>query len=269
MPDGAEAPVLAKALADARADARHVATLHAAAALAGAAAAAGLPYDVVLLDGRLAADGDPVVRLREASGVSLPVVALVAPDRRAEAAGLMASGHAGFVLRPFRRASLLAVIGAVIRGTGGFVVDPHDGAGPVAVPTRPSRAGAVLLAEDNEISALLARAVFESLGHAVTEVHDGVAAVAAATGKAARFDAIFLDLHMPELDGLAAAARIRAHEAALGLAPTPIVALTADTLPETRRAALAAGIDSVLEKPVSPDALRAALAAAGDHRAAA
>lgn len=270
MPDGAEAPVLTKALATAGADARHVGTFHAAAALAGAAAAAGLPYDVVLLDGRLVAGGDPVAQLREASGTGVPVVALVAPDRRAEAAGLAASGYAGFVLRPFRRGSLLAVVAAVGRGAGGFAIDPHDGGRPVAVPPRrPVQAGAVLLAEDDEISALLARAVFESLGHAVTEVRDGVAAVAAATAEAARYDAIFLDLHMPELDGLAVAARIRAHERSSGLPPTPVIALTADTLPETRRAALAAGIDSVLEKPVAPDALRAALTSAGEHRAAA
>ena len=74
---------------------------------------------------------------------------------------------------------------------------------------------------------------------------------------------------MPGRDGRAAAARIRAHVRSHGRRSTPIVALTADTLPETRRAALAAGIDSVLEKPVAPDALRAALAAAGERRDAA
>jgi signal transduction histidine kinase/DNA-binding response OmpR family regulator len=269
MPDGAEAPALTRALAAAGVDARQVATLHAAAALVGAAAAAGLAYDVLLLDGRLAAGGDPVARLREAAGLSLPVVALVAPDRRAEAAGLAASGYAGFVLRPFRRASLLAVVASAAHDPAGFGVDPHDGGKPVAAPALPRQAGTVLLAEDNEISALLARAVFESLGHAVTEVGDGLAAVAAATAEAARYDAIFLDLHMPELDGLAVAARIRAHERANALSRTPVIALTADTLPETRRAALAAGVDLVLEKPVSPDALRAALAGVGEDRAAA
>ena len=100
--------------------------------------------------------------------------------------------------------------------------------------------------------------MFESLGHTVIEVQDGHAAVAAATEAAAAFDAIFLDLHMPGLDGLAAAARIRAHERATGAAPRPIIALTADTLPETRREALAAGIDSLIEKPVAPETLRRA-----------
>ena len=69
----------------------------------------------------------------------------------------------------------------------------------------------------------------------------------------------FLDLHMPGIDGLEAARRIRAHERATGAPRLPIIALTADALPETRRATLRAGIDSVLEKPVAPDALRAVL----------
>jgi CheY-like chemotaxis protein len=74
---------------------------------------------------------------------------------------------------------------------------------------------------------------------------------------------------MPGCDGLAAAAHIRAHEQATARPPVPIIALTADALPETRRAALAAGIDSLLEKPVAPETLRAALAAALDRRDAA
>ena len=269
MPGGAEPPVVVKTLSAAGADARHVGTIHAAAALAGAAAAAGLPYDVVLLDRRLAPGAAPLAQLREGSGTRIPVVALVAPDGRAEAAQLGEAGFDGFVVRPFRGASLLAVVEHAGRRIGGFRVDPHEEKPAASPRPRPALAGAVLLAEDNEISALLARAVFESFGHQVTEVRDGIAAVAAATAETAAYDAIFLDLHMPGLDGLAAAARIRAHERSHGRSPTPIVALTADTLPETRRAALAAGIDSVLEKPVAPDALRAALVAASERRDAA
>ena len=74
------------------------------------------------------------------------------------------------------------------------------------------------------------------------------------------FAAILMDLHMPGLDGLAAARAIRAHEAETGGPAAAIVALTADVLPETRAAARAAGIDSILDKPVSPDSLRRLLA---------
>ena len=140
-------------------------------------------------------------------------------------------------------------------------MDPEDAR--VRVPEAPGRAAAnldVLLAEDNEISALLARAVVEGVGHTVTIVRDGAAAVAEVRGRATPFPVILMDLHMPGLDGLAAARAIRAHEAEAGGARARLVALTADVLPETRTEARAAGIDSILEKPVSPDSLRRLLA---------
>jgi CheY-like chemotaxis protein len=118
----------------------------------------------------------------------------------------------------------------------------------------------VLIAEDNEINALLARAVLEGLGHTVEEVRDGAAAVAAANGNPGRYDLILMDLHMPGMDGLAAVAAIRARERDAVTPPAKILAVTADVLAETRAAALAAGVDQVLEKPMTPDALRRALA---------
>jgi CheY-like chemotaxis protein len=118
----------------------------------------------------------------------------------------------------------------------------------------------VLIAEDNEINALLARAVLEGLGHTVEEVRDGAAAVAAAKGNPGRYDLILMDLHMPGMDGLAAVAAIRARERDAATPPAKILAVTADVLAETRAAALAAGVDQVLEKPMTPDALRRALA---------
>jgi CheY-like chemotaxis protein len=96
----------------------------------------------------------------------------------------------------------------------------------------------------------------------VTEVRDGRAAVAAATAGDAHFGVVLMDLHMPRLDGLAAARLIRAHEAdaphAAGNAV--IIALTADVLAETRAEAASAGIDAVLAKPIAPDSLRRILA---------
>jgi CheY-like chemotaxis protein len=246
-----------------------VATINAGAALLGAAAAANLPYDAVLVDRRLATEPEAVLALlRNAAGTRVPAIALVEATERASVGNLQGSGFDGCLVRPVRRTSLLAVTRDAVRAPGTFHLDPHGLAVPEAPRRpRPAAGGPVLLAEDNEISALLARAVIESLGHAVTDVRDGNAAVAAAmTG---RYDAVFLDLHMPGCDGLAAAAHIRAHEQATARPPVPIIALTADALPETRRAALAAGIDSLLEKPVAPETLRAALAAALDRRDAA
>jgi CheY-like chemotaxis protein len=65
---------------------------------------------------------------------------------------------------------------------------------------------------------------------------------------------------MPGLDGIAAAKAIRIAEEEAGLERAAILAVTADVFPETRAAAVAAGIDAVLEKPVAPDRLRRLLA---------
>ncbi|WP_146617916.1 response regulator, partial [Rhodoplanes serenus] len=107
--------------------------------------------------------------------------------------------------------------------------------------------------------------------HAVTLTPDGAAAVAAwaAARDAGRpFDVVLMDLHMPGLDGVAAAARIRALEADSG-ARVPIVALTADASPAEPERFGAAGLDAVLVKPLDRDRLAALLADLGDGRRAA
>ncbi|HET7717542.1 MAG TPA: ATP-binding protein [Bauldia sp.] len=271
MPDGVEPDVVVRALALAGADPRWVDSLNAAAALAGAAAAAALSYDAVLLDRRLAADpAASLLHLRHAAGERLPCIMLIGPAERDLMQALPAAGYDGYLVRPVRRHALLDVIGAVTIEPGVFHADPRDAEKPAPSPARPVTAGVdVLLAEDNEIGALLARAVIEASGHIVTEVRDGLAAVAAATEGSPRFAAVFLDLHMPGLDGIEVAARIRDHERLHGRPRVPLIALSADALPETRSAALAAGIDWFLEKPVTPAALREVLSIALERRAAA
>src|SRR6202011_5461884 len=101
---------------------------------------------------------------------------------------------------------------------------------------------AILIAEDNEINALLARALLARLGHRPTVARNGAAAFEAwqaARAAGAPYDLVLMDVHMPASDGIAATRRIRAAEAE---GPrTPIIALTADALREDREARLQAG----------------------------
>jgi CheY-like chemotaxis protein len=261
-PDGAEPPILAGSLGAAGATARVVASANEAAALAGAASAAAMPYDAVLIDQRILPDaGKALERIRQAAGAPLSAAVLIEPGRRGEIEGLRQSGFDAYLVRPVRRTSLLRIVGEILAATGGFHMDPSD-ARPARAETRQPapRSLEVLLAEDNEINALLVRAVLEGLGHSVSEVGDGLAAVSAATAADAHFGLVLMDLHMPRLDGLAAARLIRAHEAKSATARTVIVALTADVLAETRAEAAAAGIDAILAKPIAPDSLRRVLA---------
>jgi CheY-like chemotaxis protein len=121
------------------------------------------------------------------------------------------------------------------------------------------RSLSILVAEDNEINALLTRTLLSKLGHRPTGVTGGEAAVAAwAQARAASepYDLILMDLRMPDVDGLEAARRIRALEAGNR---TPIVALTANAFAEDRETALRAGMDDFLVKPLDRMRLRAIL----------
>lgn len=120
----------------------------------------------------------------------------------------------------------------------------------------PVRSLDLLMAEDNPVNQLLVSALLKRMGHRVTCVGDGEAAIAEASEK--RFDLILMDMQMPRCDGLTAAAAIRS-----GAGPnarTPIVALTADAAAERRPLYTDRGIDALLTKPVDRAALAATLA---------
>lgn len=127
---------------------------------------------------------------------------------------------------------------------------------PVGDARQPLGTLEVLVAEDHPVNRQYLAALLESLGHHAHFVGDGRAAVQAATER--RFDLVLMDLHMPELDGIAATRAIRAmpQQAA---ATMPIVALTADAFQATRQRCLEAGMNDFLTKPVSPQDLATAL----------
>lgn len=116
----------------------------------------------------------------------------------------------------------------------------------------------VLVADDVAQSLELVSALLGRDGHRVDCVADGSEALQAAT--AARYDVILMDVHMPGMDGLAAARAIRAIEVGAGLPATPILALTASVLAEDRAAAEAAGMSGFASKPVELPALYAEIA---------
>jgi CheY-like chemotaxis protein len=105
----------------------------------------------------------------------------------------------------------------------------------------------VLLAEDNPSNAFLADVALRHFKCDVRVVHDGAAAVAAAAEQP--FDVIFMDYHMPVMNGLEATNEIRSQESQQQRARTPIVAITASAMPSERAMCLSAGMDDVLVKP--------------------
>jgi PAS domain S-box-containing protein len=198
---------------------------------------------------------------RAAASVPQRIV-LVTPAMRTELAALKDAGFTGYLIKPVRAASLAARLST----NDGF---ESGGMSEGAEPPSTAHAGgglSILVAEDNNINALLTRALLIKLGHHPTVAANGAAAVdcwVAARAGHARFDRILMDLHMPGMDGLEAARRIRANEAEIGAPRTPILALTANASAEDREACLAAGMDGFLVKPLDRERLAAALANAG------
>jgi PAS domain S-box-containing protein len=122
-----------------------------------------------------------------------------------------------------------------------------------ASPRLPSRQLRILLAEDNQVNQRVAVALLKQAGHAIEVVEDGAAAVAAQARGG--WDVVLMDVQMPVMDGLEAARAIRASGSTV-----PIIALTASAMPEERSACAAAGMDEVVAKPVTREALSEVLA---------
>ncbi|MFN4353844.1 response regulator [Parvibaculum sp.] len=190
-------------------------------------------------------------------------------DRLPELTQGAAAPFDGYLVRPVRAASLVARMTALrvrswMPGVSAPATGDYDDAAEVEAPPLPPVAPAalsqltVLVAEDNEINALLTRTLLEHTGHEVRLARNGSEAVAALEADAAgEIDLVLMDLHMPGMDGFEATARIRVletHHAAI-----PIIALTANAMADDRQACLDAAMDDYLSKPVAAEDLSQAL----------
>ena len=214
--------------------------------------------DALLVDVSLAARIAPSLR-----DVPRRIV-LIAPGDRHELPALKAAGFTGYLVKPVRAVSLAARLRDESFDLAPPLAPDADAGVEQPASVKPL---SVLVAEDNEINALLARALLTRLGHRPTVAGDGEAAVAAwlaARTAGQPFDLVLMDVQMPGVDGLEAAERIRAAEAetaggAVGQRPTQILALTANASEDDRAACLAAGMDGLLVKPLARERLAEAI----------
>jgi PAS domain S-box-containing protein len=121
----------------------------------------------------------------------------------------------------------------------------------------------VLVAEDNKVNQLVAVRLLERMGCQVDVACDGASAISAVAANS--YDIVLMDLHMPEVDGLEAARRIRRMPNAKSC--VPIVALTASATQDVRTACLASGMNDHLSKPIEIQALRRVVTRWGQGRA--
>jgi PAS domain S-box-containing protein len=202
-------------------------------------------------------------------------IVMFTPATRQELQPAANSAFTGYLVKPLRAASLAARMTMTPEiaapALAGVLLEMPDAQETPAIA--PVRGLSILVAEDNEINALLMRSLLTRLGHLAVITTNGEEALEswlAAKSAGAPYDLVLMDIQMPQLDGIETTKRIRSVETGQPGRQTPILALTANTLVEDRYACFEAGMDGFLIKPLDREKLADALAglAASRHLAA-
>jgi signal transduction histidine kinase/CheY-like chemotaxis protein len=220
------------------------------------AKSAGNPFPLILVDGQMPEmDGFALAEKihQDPSLVGASIMMLTSAGHLGDAARCRALGIAAYLVKPVRQGELLEAICAILRKM------PEQAAVPLVTKHKlreEHRRQRILLAEDNEVNQKLALRLLEKRGFVVTTVGDGRAAVA--EHEKTPFDAILMDIQMPEMDGFAATGAIRLNEKSTG-AHVPIIAMTAHALKGDEKRCLEAGMDAYVSKPIRTTELFATL----------
>ena len=185
---------------------------------------------------------------REAAGRVGPTIMLLhSVDRAADLARCDEIGVAAYVNKPIDHSELFDTLLALLvrEEENGTVVRADDSETPA--PVYRVTGLRILLAEDSPFNQKLALGVLGKRGHELTVANNGHEAVALAASR--DFDLIFMDIQMPEMDGLEATKRIRERERETGRR-VPIIAMTAQAVKGMRERCLSVGMDDYLVKPV-------------------
>ena len=226
------------------------------------AAAAGLPYEVALLDHDMPEmDGSQLGALinEDPAINSTRVVLLTSSGQPGESSHFSRMGFAAYLLKPVSHGDLVDTLMIVL----GAAPDDRNAPKPpivtqhelLAMRAREKRPR-VLLAEDNLVNQKVGVKLLEKIGCTVEVAANGKEAVRA--WESGHFDVILMDCQMPELDGYQATQQIRARESASHR--TPIIALTAHAMKGADEECRAAGMNDYITKPIDSEVLKACIA---------
>jgi PAS domain S-box-containing protein len=211
----------------------------------------GEKFDAALIDFQMpTTDGLMVAReiSRKLKNYPLPLVLISSQTGSVSLAELREAGFSAVLAKPLRQSLLRSTLQQIFR----CQIPPavlENAESPLVPPLN------LLVVDDNKINQKVAQQILKRIGYDADVVSNGRQAVTAAKIKV--YDLIFMDVHMPELDGLEATREIRKLPAPHG-API-IIALTADALTGEREICLEAGMDDYLTKPVKIEGLKAAI----------
>ncbi len=212
------------------------------------AAAEGTPFELVLLDWKMPdRDGVDVARIIRSDPALGPVriVMITAYGRGEVFDAARRAGVETVLVKPIETSLLLETISTVLASSGTATTPARTGD-----LTRGRLAGCrILVAEDNQINQQILAELLSQIGVTVEFAGNGRIAVDAVLAAPELFDAVLMDVQMPEMDGLEATRLIRERVSSAAL---PIVAMTAHAMDYERVACLDAGMNDHLTKPVDP-----------------
>jgi len=181
----------------------------------------------------------------------LKLILLTLGEQLGSARELLERGFSAYLTKPVVRSRLLRdVMRRALLPAASQPAKPVAASQARAEISAPANLIRVLVAEDNSVNQMVAVRLLERLGCRVDVAGNGAEAVQMATRLP--YSLIFMDCHMPEMDGFEATLKIRRHESDRGLMAMPIVALTASVLQEDRDRCMSAGMDEIIGKPVQP-----------------
>jgi len=216
------------------------------------------PYQVVLVDMQMPVmDGEETIQTirREPLTQDVKVIVLTSMGRRNELSRVNEMGCSGYLLKPVKQLQLRETLEIVLGGQSSIDRRPegHRRNGRAGIRSAaPTRQLHILLAEDNEINQKMTRALLTRQGHKVDLANNGVNAIEAVRNE--KYDLVFMDVQMPEMDGFEATRVIRQLEASgeLKSSHIPIIAMTAHALQGDRQRCIDAGMDDYVSKPLEP-----------------
>jgi signal transduction histidine kinase/CheY-like chemotaxis protein len=216
----------------------------------------GQPYPLVILDRHMPAmDGFMLLeKVREDKRFATSaIMMLTSGDQIDDSRRCQELGIAEYAIKPVSQPELLhMVLKALAPPDQQETPLSANPVPPTPLPVwRPLR---ILLAEDNFLNQKVAIGMLVNLGHIVTVANNGREAVELWARE--RFDLVFIDIQMPEMDGFRATELIRQKQRESGIS-APIIAMTAHAMTGDREKCLAAGMDDYIAKPISRDELAA------------
>lgn len=215
--------------------------------------AVGKPYDIALIDSNL--PGDSPMELaryirQRFSKQELPLI-LIAPPNDRHPREQVRELYNLYLTKPLTRSRLYDSIMTVLGEISLITARPEESSLKLGERLPLS----ILLAEDNPINQIVAASILDEMAYKTELAENGLQAIAALRKKA--FDVIFMDMQMPEMDGLEATRRIRA-EFPPDQQPI-IIAMTANAMEGDKQECIKAGMNDYISKPVLPEAVKAAL----------